>query len=63
MIKVTSLRYRKTARHWWAQVTAENQFKTATGSRQIPLTEKHAFSRAVQWAQTNAINQLKRDFV
>ena len=63
MIKVINLRIRDTKSYWHARVTARNQFKTATGSRQVPRSEPFALTKAVNWAQENAINQLKKEFV
>lgn len=57
--QVISLTYRITKSHYWAKVIAKNQFKTATGTRQVPISEPNAFTKAIQWAQENAINQLK----
>ena len=63
MIKVISLKTRITENYTWAQVTAKTQFQTAIGSRQVPRNDPYSFTKAVHWAQLNAINQLKDTFV
>ena len=60
-IEIKSLTTKQTKGYWWAKVVAKRGTERVIGTRRVPITEPYAISRAVLWAQQNAINQLKKE--